>query len=427
MFLPYQQKWIDDTSPSKIVEKSRQIGFTYADACDSVFKAADSINGNDVWVSSRDENTALLYLEQCKRWAKGLNFLAHDLGARLIDSRKDIKAYVLKFSSGFSIYSLSSCPDALVGKTGHIKLDEFAVHKDQRELFRVAKPCTTWGGQLSIISTHRGVNSVFNEIIRSIKEQGNPMGWSHHRVSIYDAVDQGLVDRINKISGRRDLPAQFINRLRSECLDEEQWQQEYCCQPSDENSAFITWEMITSCETPNCLKPFSYLKEVDDADEAANDGSSTFYSRSHRPHFYVGVDVARKHDLTVIDVGEKIGDIVWDRIRIELRDKKFSEIEEELFRILRLSSIRRCCIDATGIGMQLAERAKDRFGWKVEPIHFTAILKEELAFSLRSAFEDRRLRIDPDPKLRDDLRGVKKLVTSAGNIRFLGEPESAPR
>src|SRR5207249_11371165 len=77
---------------------------------------------------------------------------------------------------------------------------------------------------------------------------GQSHGLEHHRVSIYDAVDQGLVDRINKISGRRDLPAQFIHRLRSECLDEEQWQQEYCCQPSDENSAFITWEMITSCE-----------------------------------------------------------------------------------------------------------------------------------------------------------------------------------
>ena len=30
------------------------------------------------------------------------------------------------------------------------------------------KPCTTWGGQLSIISTHRGVNTVFNEILNSI-------------------------------------------------------------------------------------------------------------------------------------------------------------------------------------------------------------------------------------------------------------------
>ena len=141
---------------------------------------------------------------------------------------------------------------------------------------------------------------------------------------------------------------------------------------------------------------------------------------SRAPHalFYVGVDVARKHDLTVIDVGEKIGDTIWDRMRIELHDKKFSEIEEELFRILRFPSVRRCCIDATGIGMQLAERAKDHFRWKVEPVTFTALVKEDLAFALRMAFEDRKLRIDPDPALRADLRGIKKVTTSAGNIRF---------
>jgi phage FluMu gp28-like protein len=37
-FLPYQQRWIDDPSPLKIIEKSRQIGITYADAYDSVIK-----------------------------------------------------------------------------------------------------------------------------------------------------------------------------------------------------------------------------------------------------------------------------------------------------------------------------------------------------------------------------------------------------
>src|SRR5687767_11252613 len=73
--------------------------------------------------------------------------------------------------------------------------------------------------------------------------------------------------------------------------------------------------------------------------------------------------------------------------------------------------------------MQLAERAKERFGWKVEGITFNATIKEEMAFALRTAFEDRILRIDPDPKLRSDLRAVKKLVTSAGNLRFLGESE----
>jgi phage FluMu gp28-like protein len=183
--------------------------------------------------------------------------------------------------------------------------------------------------------------------------------------------------------------------------------------------------MIHACETPDCLRSLAYLKELDDADQAQNDGSSSFYLRRHRPRFYVGVDVARKHDLTVIDVGEKVGDILWDRMRIELQNKKFSEMEEELFAILRLPCVIRCCIDATGIGMQLAERAKDRFGWKVEPVHFTAAIKEELAFELRMAFEDRRLRIDPSPKLREDLRGVQKFVTSAGNIRFLAENDDS--
>jgi phage FluMu gp28-like protein len=174
------------------------------------------------------------------------------------------------------------------------------------------------------ISTHRGVDTTFNQIIRSIREEDNPMGWSHHHVTIHDAVQQGIVERINAATRRNESRGAFIQRLRSQCLDEEQWLREYCCQPIDENSAFITWEMITSCETPNCLKPFSYLSDCD-PDPNPNPNFNPNLNRS----FYVGVDVARKHHLTVIDVGEKIGDTLWDRMRIELHDKEFSEIEEE--------------------------------------------------------------------------------------------------
>ena len=91
-----------------------------------------------------------------------------------------------------------------------------------------------------------------------------------------------------------------------------------------------------------------------------------------KPQFFLGVDVARKHDLCVLDVGEKIGDVIWDRLRLELRGKPFSEIKFELYRLLKLRALKRCCIDASGLGLQLAEEAERDFGWKVEPITFTA-------------------------------------------------------
>ena len=404
-FLPFQVKWIEDESTLKIIQKSRQIGISYADAYDSVKKASPNGGRLDVWVSSRDEAQAKLYMEDCKYWANLLHLAAVDLGELVLDDKTNLSAYVLQFTNGKRIYCVSSNPNALAGKRGHVKLDEFALHQDQRLLYRVAKPVTMWGGQLSIISTHRGANSVFNQLIRDIAENHNPMGWSLHTAPIQTAVEQGLVERINAKSGRTESRQALLARLRAECIDEEQWRQEYCCQPADESAAFLSFEMLHGCEA-NCLRDYPYL------------------SNSNYPS-YLGMDTGRKKDLTVIDVGELIGDVMWDRLRLELHNKTFAEQEFELYRLLALPKLQRACLDATGLGMQLAERARQRFGWKVEPITFTSTIKEEMAYRLRAAFEDKTIRIAPDAALRVDLRGIRKEITSSGNIRFGGESEDS--
>lgn len=404
-FLPYQRRWIQDRSALKMFEKSRQIGISFCTAYSAVKRAAAQDARLDVWVSSRDEVQARLFLEDCLHWAETLQIVAENRGEVLFDPAKGFASYVLRFQNGRNIYSLSSNPNALAGKRGHVILDEFALHGDQRLLYRVAKPVTTWGGQLELISTHRGANSVFNQLLLDIAERGNPMGWSHHRVTLQDAVSDGLVERINLKTGRRESRETFLTRLEGECLDKEQWLQEYCCLPCDESAAFITYEMITACQA-DCLRDFACLE------------------RCENP-LYLGLDVGRKRDLTIIDVGEKIGDVVWDRFRIELANKSFSEQESELYRLLNLPNLQRACIDASGLGMQLAERAREYCGWKVEPITFTAPIKEQLAFQLRAAFEDRLLRISDDERLRADLRGIRKEISASGNLRFVGEsPDS---
>jgi phage FluMu gp28-like protein len=357
----------------------------------------------------------------------------------------------VQFANGRRIHCVSSIPNALAGKRGHVKLDEFALHQDQRMLYRVAKPVTQWGGTLSIISTHRGSQSVFSELIREITEGGNPMGWSLHTVPVQKAVEEGLVEKIMETQQqgkhrtsdiehrtlneeeKQKSRADWLARLRAECIDEEQWLQEYCCTPADESTTFITFDMLTSCEESE-LKLLS-IEELEKYARGERDGECQFSEEDgsdrergrgrttgeRAPIFYLGLDVARKHDLCVFDVGEKVGDVVWDRLRIEMRGCRFAEIEETLFRLLSLPQVKRACIDATGLGTQLAERAAERFEWKVEPITFTAPMKEELAFGLRADFEERRLRIVRDDRLVADLRGIKKEVTESGNIRFLGE------
>src|SRR5260221_4325617 len=256
-FLRYQAEWITDDSLLKIIQKGRQTGITYADAYDSVLKVCPKGAQLDVWVSSRDEAQAKLYLEDCKYWANVLHLAAIDLGQIVFDREHNFSAYVLEFANGRRIYCLSSNPNALAGKRGHVKLDEVALHQDQRLLYRVAKPVTTWGGQLSLISTHRGIGALFNEIITEIVHNGNPKNWSLHTVPIQAAVDQGLVARINKKTGSIETNDEFLKRIRNECIDDEQWHQEYCCIPADESAAFITHEMISACEDPQLrLKTF---------------------------------------------------------------------------------------------------------------------------------------------------------------------------
>lgn len=401
--MPYQAAWIKDRARLKICEKGRQLGMSYADSYDSVAKAAVK-NGRDVWVMSRDEVQAKQYILYAKRWAAVLKYAAQDLGEQMFEDAagKAIKVQVLSFASGANIYALSSNPDAIVGKTGHVKLDEFALHKAQRELYRVAKPVIQWGGTLSVISTHRGVGTVFHEIIQDIKERGNRMGWSLHTLPIQTAVDQGLVEKINAATGENDTREGWLARQRAECIDEEQWLQEYCCIPADESSAFISYELISRCEDDAAWQPLDYLQDA-------------------KNPIYLGFDVARKGDLSVIDIEEKVGDVLWERHRIEMRKVSYAEQRARLYELLRLPQVRRCCIDATGLGNQLAEEAKVSFGWKVEPIMFTQQSKSDLAYPLRSAHEDVRLRYRREDKLRSDLRGIKKEITVGGNERFVGE------
>ncbi|MDR2812383.1 MAG: terminase family protein [Puniceicoccales bacterium] len=403
-FLPYQRRWINDTSRLKIIEKSRQIGLSMASAYQLVREHSHGRCRCDAWVSSRDEIQAKLFLEDCKKFSQILHVAARNFGQEVIASDKKSGSTSLLFANHRSIYSLSSNPDAQAGKRGTRVLDEFALHPHPKLLYAIAYPGITWGGRLEIISTHRGSDNFFYQLIQDIRENGNPRNFSHHRVTLQDALEQGFLRKLKtKIPADDPLnamgDADYFDYIRRSCPDRETFLQEYMCEPYDSQSIFLPLDLVGDAEM-------------------GYDPSKI----GERSDLFLGVDVGRTSDLTVFWLLASVGNELITRDVITLKNKSFSEQEGEFYKLLALPMLRRACVDQTGIGRQFAERAAERFGsYRVEGVTFTNSTKEQLAYLLRTIFEDRVIGIPSDEHIRADLRAIKREPTFAGNLRFAAE------
>lgn len=409
LFLPFQEKWIKDRARLKAMEKSRQIGISWSTAYPAVERTAAVGALWDQWVSSRDDIQARLFLEDCKMWAKMFDLAAQDLGEVVIDPEKKISAYVLHFASGRRIYSMSSNPDAQAGKRGGRILDEFALHNDPRKLWTIAYPGLTWGGSMEIVTTHRGSANFFNtDIVRPVREHGNPKKISLHRVTLQGALEQGFLYKLQQA-----LPteaeqqamdeAAYFDFIKCGCADEESFLQEYMCVPADDASAFLEYDLIAGSEYGS--------QEVWEKDLSTG---------RQLGRFFAGLDIGRVKDLTVLWVLELLGDVLYTRAVVELKGMAKPDQEKILWPIM--ANMDRTCLDYTGLGIGWGDDAKKQFGeYRVECVTFGPKVKEALAYPVRGKMEDKKLRIPYRPEIRADLRAVTKETTVAGNIRFTAE------
>ncbi|MEM9245183.1 MAG: terminase family protein [Cyanobacteria bacterium P01_F01_bin.153] len=394
-FLPYQQEWLADTSRFKIWQKSRRIGATYVESYASVLAAIAQDGAVDTFFSTADITTAREFILYCLQWARVFNAVAQDLGEIAIDEDKGVLAHVLKFANGRRIMALSSNPANLRGKGGRVVLDEYAHHKNDEAMWQAAFPATTWGGDLIILSTHNGTSCRFFRMTE--EAQSSDSIWSLHTTTIYDAVADGLADKILRRSLTAEERKNWISEQRRACGDELAWQQEYCCRPLDAATAWLPWDLISSAENNSAGDPAQYGGGL----------------------CYVGYDIAIRRDLAVIWVVEAVGDLLWTREVVALKESKFREQMDHLRRVMDTYRVSKLSIDQTGMGEAIVEQSQGLFGTtRVDGVLFTAAAKQELAIALKQKFEDRRLRIPASKAVRDDHHAVRRVTTASGNPRF---------
>ena len=103
---------------------------------------------------------------------------------------------------------------------------------------------------------------------------------------------------------------------------------------------------------------------------------------------------------------------------------EFRDQFKEAASMIRALNLRKFCVDATGLGMQLAEDLQREFGAIVEPITFTNQNKVEMFNGLKKGFSDGTCLIPDDPDLKKEFQSIKRVI-SANSISYQADRDDS--
>jgi hypothetical protein len=479
--LPYQRRWVEDNAPFKIAVKARQIGYSFAatlravlhclrgkttwiflskgerqsrllmekvqdhihscgivaQACESTFLEGASIKQLEV----RFPNGSVIYgLPANPDTARGYTgHVTLDEFAFHADADKIYAALFPTITRGYGLEIIST-PNGQQGK-----------------FYELAKAAGLTEEGLGTRDLGQGPSS--SPRLQSLVPSPSSI-WSAHCCDIYQAVQQGL-----KID---------LELLRAGCDDETAWQQEFCCRFVSTAENFFPPDLLAAClsaEASTDLPPHLLASASGPGEGPATRGLGLGCSSSPSPEFYLGIDIGRQRDRTVFWLDEvqglgakcQVSDSdtrhlspdtapvmdrrysitrlvrVFDRVPFaeqleyarELLSLRVGAVRSTGVSLVSVAPasgqdhratggflIRRACIDATGIGAPLAEALVAEFGPRVEPVVFTAAVKEDLAYRTKRRLEN-RLSLLPDTReVRRAFSAVKRYATPTGNLRF---------
>ena len=399
--LPYQDRWVADKSGVKVIEKSRRIGLSWAEAYDAVLHAG--ANRGNVYYQSYNKDMTRGFIDDCAAWADDLNEVAGAVGETLIgEGPEAVQAYRLRLASGKEVLAMTSAPRAFrsKGRPGDVAVvDEAAFVDDLDEVLTAAMAFRQWGGRVHVLSTHNGEASPFAALVRDIREHARP--GSLHTVTLRQALEEGLYRRICEVTNQRWSPEAEIeweSALRADYAMRAG--EELDCVPSSGSGAWLAWSLIRAAEDKAAGDPEHY------------EGGTT----------YIGIDVARRRDLWVAVVIEKVGDVLWVRELRAERDIAFSEQRRIVRGLVERYHPSRIAVDQTGMGEAVVEQLQDDHGQlRVEGVLMTGPRRLDVATALREAMEDHRVRIPPDEALRRDLHSIRAEAGPTGAPRLLAE------
>lgn len=383
-YLPYQLRWVLDDSPISLALKGRQLGFSDATAgwiIEHAFYRKEPV----VFLSASER-----IAEEMVQTVKTHCDVLVACGQADANRFKVENAGELAWRSGGRLLSLSS--SARTGRSwhGHIIFDEFANHENPEKIWAAAAPMATRASwKLRVISTPAGAQGLFYRWCVS-----PPNGWTFHRVSLDDAIRDGLdVDReklLQLVGGDERI---FAEAYQLSFLD---GQFQYY------PTAIVDIARDWIGETPPLLNAV----------------------------YYAGLDVGRTHDLTALSIVAVEDGVAWLLAVMACKRTDFKRQRAIVAEARQMFRWEKLQVDATGLGAGLAEQlVEDWTEHEVVPVQFTAKVKEDLVTRTFRWLKTGRVRLPRNADGRtiaEEMIAVRRVITNSGNVvyQFGSTPDS---
>ncbi|MFB3893233.1 MAG: terminase large subunit domain-containing protein [Phycisphaerae bacterium] len=420
--LRYQQLLFEDTARVIVACWCRQAGKDFTAACKAVSHAMST--GQAWFIVSMTQRQADATFDKCKRVAEAYKHLLKLTGemtstdAQYSEFVSDIEqnfrctARTLHLPRGGSVTALPGRnPDTLAGLTGNVIFTEFGLFdRGGYDHWRVVFPLTTRGYQVMVISTPRGRNTKFYDLVSA------PDMYSVHFVDINRAVADGLVLRDNE--GRPITVEQF----RKVYGDELGWQREFLCQFTGDLDSLVKWAQLVAAGRAQVESgaEFDLLRIA-----GGNGWKSGFFKRLAQieGRAEMGWDVARHSNLSVLWVNAAPTALTRPRslrFLVLMSDTSFALQRSIIQEAMDANPRSVGCGDATGLGMDSNETLSAKYCERWIGHTFTAGGWREIASLMVTTFGDGAQAIPPPDGphkfIATDIYAMQKETGSRGEV-----------
>lgn len=444
-FMAHQRDHILDESRLAIWEKAVRVGMTYADGFKQVRKRLLIPNRNYLF-TTKDQPTAFEYIANCKQFLEVFQLTSSILthGEEFLkvpvfseDGRdtglvEEVRVGSIKFDNGSRILAFSSNPNAVRAYGGDVGWDEAAFHPRANAMYASIQGRVTWGYDLGIWSSHNGDSTLFCQLVDDAKAADS--GWTYHRCDIYEAIDGGLVEKINQVSGTKFTREEFIADCRKRAKLPGVFEQEYELKRLGGLDPIVAWERIAACQQDYAIErahlggeaigrlfgepdPHRRGQRMREVERWTRQTFAGLFTRFCHRKMRVGFDVAASGNghLAVLYVDEKVaGGQMVCRALCTFQTEDWDVMKSALWTLLAYypGEIRGAG-DETGLGRQICWETTQKFGGRFAAINFSG-RKAELGAALMvqlSSGEKRFPKAEPD--IAADYHSLRKTWSGA--------------